>query len=97
MRRILNIAFYLLLVLCGLVFAILNSDLVTLSYYIGSREVPLSLIMFSALILGVVIGVLVSLGQVMKARHEISKLKKSVQLAEKEVTNLRTIPIKDNH
>lgn len=97
MKRILNIVFYLLLIILGLVFAVLNSELVALNYYFGSHDVHLSIVMVISVCIGALIGVLVSLAQIMKARREISKLKKSVQLTEKEVANLRTIPIKDNH
>jgi len=97
MKKILSGAFFLLLVLFGIVFAVLNSDMVALNYYFGTQQVPLSLIMLLAMIVGALIGVLVSMGQLLKARRDVAKLKKSVQLAEKEVSNLRTIPIKDSH
>ncbi|MDH5178771.1 MAG: LapA family protein [Gammaproteobacteria bacterium] len=97
MKKILNYTFYSLLVISGLVFAVLNSEQVALDYYFGKLELHLSLIMIVSLFFGAVLGVVVSMGHVLKARREINKLKKAVQLAEKEVSNLRTIPVKDNH
>lgn len=98
MKRILNVGFYLLLVLFGIIFASLNSEPVGLDFFhFGTLQIPLSIVIVMAIGIGVIIGFIVSFTQLMKARREISKLKKSVQLAEKEVANLRTIPIKDNH
>jgi putative membrane protein len=84
-------------VLTGILFAVLNSQTVQLNYYFGSKEIALSLLMIVVIILGTLLGILVSAGHLLKARHDISRLKKNIQLAEKEVTNLRTIPIKDSH
>ncbi|MDH5408776.1 MAG: LapA family protein [Gammaproteobacteria bacterium] len=97
MKKIMSSVFFLVLVLFGIIFAVLNSDMVALNYYFDTQQVPLSLIMLLSMIIGTVIGVLVSMAQLLKARRDVSKLKKQVQLAEKEVSNLRTIPIKDSH
>ena len=97
MKKIMSSVFFLVLVLFGIIFAVLNSDIVALNYYFGVQQVPLSLIMLLSMIVGTVIGVLVSMAQLLKARRDVSKLKKQVQIAEKEVSNLRTIPIKDSH
>jgi len=40
---------------------------------------------------------LAALGMVLRARHEAARLRQKVALAEKEVANLRAIPIKDRH
>lgn len=98
MKRIVKLIFYMLLVLLGLLFAVLNAQKVSLDFYFGSYDgISLAMIMFLAMVIGAGIGFLFCLGQLISARREINKLKKSIQLAEKEVTNLRTIPIKDNH
>lgn len=97
MKKIISSVFFLILVLFGIIFAVLNSEMVALNYYFDTQQVPLSLIMLLSMIIGAVIGVLVSMAQLLKARRDVSKLKKQVQIAEKEVSNLRTIPIKDSH
>lgn len=97
MKRIISSIVIFLLVLTGILFAVLNSQTVQLNYYFGSKEIALSLLMIVVIILGTLLGILVSAGHLLKARHDISRLKKNIQLAEKEVTNLRTIPIKDSH
>jgi putative membrane protein len=79
------------------VFAVLNAEPVKLNYYFGSRDVALSLILVLAMIVGAMLGVIASASMIISNRREVVKLRKSVQLAEKEVANLRSIPIRDDH
>ena len=97
MLRIVYLFIFLVLVIFGIVFAVLNADPVKLNYYFGSKEVALSLILVLAMIVGAILGVIASASMIINARREVMKLRKSVELAEKEVTNLRAIPIRDNH
>ena len=97
MKRIISYVLLLLLVLSGILFAVLNSQNVQLNYYFGSKDMALSLLLIITIIFGTLLGILVSAGHLLRARHDISRLKKTVQLAEREVVNLRTIPIKDSH
>lgn len=97
MVRIVYLFIFLVLVILGIVFAVLNAEPVKLNYYFGSKEVALSLILVLAMIVGAVLGVVASASMIISNRREVMKLRKSVELAEKEVTNLRSIPIRDNH
>ena len=97
MKRIISFVIILFLVLTGILFAVLNSQNVQLNYYFGSKDLALSLLLIVTIIFGTLLGILVSVGHLLRARHDISRLKKNIQLAEKEVANLRTIPIKDTH
>ena len=97
MKRIISFIIILILVLTGILFAVLNSQNVQLNYYFGSKDMALSLLLIITIIFGTLLGILVSAGHLLRARHDISRLKKTIQLAEKEVSNLRTIPIKDTH
>ena len=97
MVRILYLFIFLVLVIFGIVFAVLNAEPLNLNYYFGSKEVALSLILVLAMIAGAILGVIASASMIFSNRREVMKLRKSVELAEKEVTNLRAIPIRDNH
>ena len=97
MRRFVYLILALVIILFGVTFAVLNADKVQLNYYMGSVELPLSLIVVLAMTLGAVLGIVASLGIVIGSRRQASKLKKSVEVAEKEIINLRNIPIKDKH
>lgn len=97
MVRIVYSFIFLVLVIFGIVFAVLNAEPVKLNYYFGSQEVPLSLIIVFAMIVGAILGVVASASMIISNQLEAKKLRKSVELAEKEVTNLRAIPIRDDH
>ncbi len=95
MKRIGTFLILCLVVFVGVVFAVLNAQPVLLNYYFGSREMPLSLVFILALIVGSVLGILASISLLIRSRREMQKLRKAAKLAEKEVTNLRSLPIRD--
>lgn len=97
MKRIITYLLALLVALVVLSFAVMNAAPVHLDYYFSSVDAPLSLIVVIAITVGACMGVLSMVGIVLRQRREIGKLRKSVKLAEQEVTNLRTMPLRDNH
>lgn len=97
MVRLVYIIFSLVLLVIGILFAVLNADPVTLHYYFGDKNFPLSLILIIAIIIGAILGIIASSGIVIKLKRENSKLRKLSELSEKELKNLRTLPIKDEH
>lgn len=97
MVKIVYLFLFLVLVIFGIVFAVLNADPVQLNYYFGSKDVALSLVLVLAMIVGALLGVIASVSMIISNRREVVKLRKAVQIAEKEVANLRSIPIRDNH
>jgi putative membrane protein len=97
MVRIIYILLIVLLVVIGLVFAVLNADPVQLNYYFSSASIPLSLLLLLAIIIGAVLGILASASVIVSNKREIAHLRKAVDVAEKEVANLRSIPLRDDH
>jgi len=97
MRRILTLFAMLVVVVVGILFAVLNAEPVVLNYYFGSRAMPLSLVLVLAMLVGAVLGVLACSGILLRQRHALHKLRRAAELAEKEVENLRAIPIRDEH
>lgn len=95
MVRVFSLIFFLLILVIGLTFAVLNAEPVKLDYYFGSQYVPLSLTLVLALILGAIFGALASAGLVLRVKRENARLQKAIKVAEKEVVNLRTMPIKE--
>lgn len=95
MSRILIALLLLVLVAVGVVFAVMNATPVELNYVLGSREVPLALTLVLTLAFGVLIGVIAAVGMVLACRRELTRLRRQVRVAEQEIANLRTIPIKD--
>jgi len=69
---------------------------VTLSYYFGVNWLlPLSVLLFVVLVLGIVVGYLVSLKTIMRLQGLATAAKKEARQAEQEVSNLRSLPLKD--
>lgn len=97
MIRLAYIIFSLVLLIIGILFAVLNAEPVTLHYYFGDKNLPLSLIIISAIIIGALLGIVASAGIIIKLKRANSRLRKVSELSEKELTNLRTMPIKDEH
>jgi putative membrane protein len=80
----------------GAVFAVMNAGSVTVNYYFGSLEMWLPLLLMGVLFLGALLGVLASMGAVLRLKRENAGLKRQARLATEEVKNLRAIPLKDH-
>ena len=95
--RILALLVLLLVVGVGLTFSVMNAEPVTLDYYFGSSDIPLALLLVISLALGALLGVIASLGLIVRLKRTASSLRRENRLAEKEIMNLRNIPIRDRH
>jgi len=86
----------LVILVLGAALTTLNEGQVTLNYYFGSVESPLPLALLGALGLGLLLGFLAGLSLWAKVRSENARLRRSARLAQEEVNNLRTIPLKQH-
>jgi putative membrane protein len=93
--RILSYFFLLVIVFFGMTFAALNSESVTINYYFGNMTLPLSLLLVLIFACGCLVGMIVGFWLLIKAKMSNYRLKQRLQLAEKEVGNLRAIPLQD--
>lgn len=76
--RIFSILILSLVALLGISFAILNAHPVSVHYYIGARDVPLSLLLFLSLVLGILIGLFSLYPRIFKLKLENRRLRRSV-------------------
>lgn len=95
--RILTYFILLLLVLLGITFAALNAEVVSIHYYLGTRALPLSLLLAIAFIGGGFLGLLVCAIISIRLKNTNRRLRQRLKLLEEEVINLRAIPLKDEH
>jgi len=95
MVRLFRFIFYLTVALLALAFALLNSQTVKFDYYFGQWELPLSLMLAVATTSGAALGVMVSLGIVIRAKRESTALRKNAAIVEKELAKLRALPLND--
>ena len=95
MGRLLGFLFLVVLVVLGLSFAVLNAQSVSLNYYFGYREIPLSMIVVLSLAAGAVIGVLVSAALILRMKAQNSQLRRKLRNAEKDSDQLRVLPAEE--
>lgn len=95
--RVIFYLFWLMVVVLGVTFASLNSHAVDINYYFNQSHIHLPILLLITLILGAFLGIVGLLPTLAKSNYVNRRLKSRVKQVEKEVTNLRTIPIKDEH
>lgn len=96
MARLFRFAVYLIVALVALVLALLNAQAVQFNYYYGQVEVPLSLIVAIGIAVGALLGVMASLGIVIKTKRQATVNRRHADIAEKELAKLRALPLKEN-
>ena len=97
MTRVIGLIFILVVLVFGLTFGIMNAESVQIDYYFGIGQMPLSLILVIAFVVGALFAAVINVGMILKLKRQIFKLRKEVRVTEKEVRNLRALPIKDKH
>jgi lipopolysaccharide assembly protein A len=92
--RVFSYAVLLIIMILGLVFAILNSGQVVFNYYLGTTQISLSLLLVFTLGFGIFLGFIFTVISVIRLKKDKYRLKSKIKDIEKELENLRTLPIK---
>lgn len=95
--RILMLVIYILLIVIGVSFAALNATSVDVNFYFETVSMPISVLMTIMLGIGVLIGFVLFIARYWRLKTECHKLKNQLKLTEKEIKNLRAIPLQDQH
>ena len=95
MLRILKFLLFITVILIGIAIHLRNDQIVTLDMYLGVVELPFSVFLVCALIVGAVLGVMATLPAILKLGREKSRLLTQIKLSEKELDTLRVIPLKE--
>lgn len=93
--RIISYIFLFIILLFGMTFAALNSESVTVNYYLGQSSLPLSLLLVLVFAAGCLIGMIVGIWLLIKSKMINYRIRQKLALAEKEIENLRAIPLQD--
>jgi len=93
--RVIFYVFLLVLLVLALSFSAINSHDVALNYYVGSVTLPLSILLVLSIAFGAFFGILAMIKPLMVLRLEVARLKRAKQISEQEVSNLRSMPIKE--
>jgi len=97
MKRIFYITAIILVLIIGVVFSARNAAVVSLDFMVVVVEINLSLALIIALIIGAGLGIIVSFFFLVKSKRNIASLNKQTALLNKELDNLRSLPIRDKH
>lgn len=93
MRRLVDLVAISLIVVLGLSFAILNTDVAQLNYYFGSIRAPLSLLLIMVLFVGAILGALSTVGILLRQRAEIGRLRRRSKVEHKALSERRKLPV----
>jgi putative membrane protein len=95
--KIFSFLIILFILLLGVTFAGLNSQEVTINYYVNSTKLPLSLLLVLVLGVGGIIGWLTGFLLWLRLKTENIRLSHKLKVSEKEVNQLRTSPLNETH
>jgi putative membrane protein len=96
MKKIIYGVILLLVILFSLAFAAKNPQIVEIEYYFGIHwKGSLAILLLMAMSVGVLIGALGMFVTALKSRRQANKARKYVVRIEKELENLRALPLKN--
>jgi len=88
---------YILLIVIGASFAALNASLVHVNFYFSTITMPISVLIIIMLGAGMLVGFGLFLYRYWRLKVQYRKIKNQLKLTEKEIKNLRAIPLQDQH
>lgn len=95
MKRLILILFFVVLIVFAAAFTFLNMEASVVDFYFSSFKPPVAVLVFSSVLVGALLGVLVCFSRSFKRRSEFGKLRREFEQSQAELKNLRKIPIKD--
>lgn len=93
-----RVIYYLLLIaiiMLGATFATLNLQTVSINYYFDQSTMPLALLLVFTFSGGCVFGLIIGFWLLLKSKFKHFRLRQRLNLVEKELENLRTIPLRE--
>ena len=95
MKKLFSLILIIIFILLGFVLNLKNPALVAFSFPFIDVEAPLGAIMLVAIFIGMILGALLVSMSLIKSKIVGNKAKRDLAKVEKEVENLRAMPIKD--
>lgn len=91
----LSVVFYSILILFSIGFAVLNAHAVEVNFYFKTIHIAVPILVVLLFGLGTLFGYLLSLSRYIKLNLKNRSLKHQLDISEKEIKNLRAIPLHD--
>lgn len=84
--RIITLVSSFIIIILGVTFAFLNATPVIVNYYVGSSEMPLSILLVSVLGIGSMLGLLIGFVAVVKLKFVNMRLRRHLESIEREIS-----------
>lgn len=97
MQRIITIALFLAVLATGAAFSAINTGPVAINYYLGTLSIPVSVVIITSLVSGIILGALAIFVGTLRLRYENRRLQKKLNISEQEVNSLKLLPEKEDH
>lgn len=97
LKKIILLTVVIVVFIIGLAFYLRNDQQIAVDYFLGNLELSFSVWLLIILVLGVLLGWLTSLPVIIKLKRQNSRLSRQIKVTEKEINNLRVLPVKDTH
>lgn len=94
-RRIITLVVLVAAVLFAAVFASWNTDIISVDFLFARYELPQSVVIIGALVIGVVIGLLGASLFLLRIASDRRRLRRALRTAETEITSLRSLPLQN--
>lgn len=94
-RKLFFFCIFVLAFVLSIVFAAFNMHSVAISVYFAEWQLPLSLIVIIALLIGLLIGATILFLSAVKLRYQNHRLQHKLNSVEQELNSLRILPIRD--
>ena len=94
-KRIFTLLLLVGMLFLGILFAQANSSLIIVDYYFGVAESRLALALLWSMMMGLVIGVLVGMTLSLKQRSQLRQKNRRLKQLEQELDNLRALPVRN--
>jgi uncharacterized membrane protein YciS (DUF1049 family) len=95
MKKTIYVVLIMATLVVAIIFATVNYNRITLNYFIGKTDIPLSMLIFSIFLFGLLFGLLLDAWIMYRQRSRIRSLEKSVEAYKLELSNLRNMPLRD--
>ncbi|HSR63929.1 MAG TPA: LapA family protein [Gammaproteobacteria bacterium] len=94
-RRVFLIVLFVIVLVLSLVFFLKNNEVITFNYIVGSTDITVSALLLLTFAAGAILGVISLLPLLLRLKHQQALLQKQIRMTEKEVENLRVLPVRD--
>jgi len=96
-KRILYAVIFIIVLILGLLFFVKNNQIMEFNYIAGSKDLPVSFLIFASLCMGILLGLVASFPVIFRLKQKNTKLEKQIRVTEKEINNLRVMPVRNKH